>query len=160
MYKRQDEGFYRIEKTFERSKNDAMTLGYNGITHYSSAYNGQINEFTRNLGFAQTHFWNSYYGSTPITDSLFSVKYIMSRSGAPSFYREAARSGETVLYQNPFALPVGFMAEGTEITGRGFEAQNSMLSSLSGLEEEDVYKRQVQGYYGGALDVCNGAVYI
>ena len=143
-----DEGFYRIEKTFERSKNDAMTLGYNGITHYSSAYNGQINEFTRNLGFAQTHFWNSYYGSTPITDSLFSVKYIMSRSSVPSFYSKAARSGETVLYQNPFALPVGFMAEGTEITGRGFEAQSSMLSSLSGLEEKYFIHCEVTGGQG------------
>lgn len=143
-----DKGFYRIEKTFERSKNDAMTLGYNGITHYSSAYNGQINDFTRNLGFAQTHFWNSYYGSTPITDSLFSVKYIMSRSGTPSFYSEAARSGETVLYQNPFALPVGFMAKGTDITGRGFEAQSSMLSSLSGLEEEYFMQCEVTGGQG------------
>lgn len=143
-----DEGFYRIEKTFERSKNDAMTLGYNGITHYSSAYNGQINSFTRQLGFAQTHFWNSYYGSTIITDSLFGVKYIMSRGDMPREYAKIESSGGTGLYKNRFSLPVGFMAVGADISGRGFEAQNCMLASLSGINEEYFIECEVTGGQG------------
>ena len=143
-----DEGFYRIEKTFERSKNDAMTFGYNGITHYSSAYNGQVNSFTRQLGFAQTHFWNSYYGSTIITDSLFGVKYIMSRGDMPREYAKIQSSGGTDLYKNPFSLPVGFMAAGADISGRGFEAQNCMLASLSGINEEYFIECEVTGGQG------------
>ena len=143
-----DEGFYRIEKTFERSKNDAMTFGYNGITHYSSAYNGQVNSFTRQLGFAQTHFWNSYYGSTIIPDSLFGVKYIMSRGDMPREYAKIQSSGGTDLYKNPFSLPVGFMAAGADISGRGFEAQNCMLASLSGINEEYFIECEVTGGQG------------
>lgn len=45
--KSQGNDFYRIEKDFEFSKNDALRLGYNGITHYSSAYNRHINETTK-----------------------------------------------------------------------------------------------------------------
>lgn len=145
---KEEEGFFRIEKTFERSKNDAMTLGYNGITHYSSAYNGKINSFTRSLGFAQTHFWNAYYGSTPITDSLFSVRFIMSKREMPEIYSQTAQSGEAVLYENPFALPVGFMAQRAESRGTGFEAQSSMLASLSGLEEEYFTPCSISGAQG------------
>ena len=144
----EDESFYRTEKTFERSKNDAMTFGYKGITHYASAYNGSINSFTKRLGFAQAHFWNSYYGSTPITDSLFNVKYIMSDKALPGIYEELSQNDGITLYRNPFALPLGFMASSVEIEGTDFQAQSSMLSALSGIQAEYFIPCEVSGGQG------------
>lgn len=144
----QDEGFYRIEKTFERSKNDALTFGYNGVTHYSSTYNERVNKFVGKVGLSQRYHRNTYYGSTPVTDSLFAVKYIMSRGDMPDFYEEVARSGETVLYKNPFALPVGFMVQGADANETGFAVQNLLLSSFSGMEAEYFVPGQVTGKPG------------
>ena len=42
---RADAGFYRIEKTFYRSYNDALGLGYRGVTHYSSSFNRPVLTF-------------------------------------------------------------------------------------------------------------------
>ncbi len=133
----QGEDFYRIEKDFEYSKNDALTLGYHGITHYSSAYNRNINQTTAKLGFAQTYFWNSYFGSTPVTDSLFGVRYIMSKGELPDFYRPVKQNGSVTLYENPYYLPIGIGAAETlasyPISGCDyFATQNGLLSAIYG----------------------------
>lgn len=140
----QGEDFYRIEKDFEYSKNDALTLGYHGITHYSSAYHRKINETTANLGFGQYHFWNSYYGSTPVTDSLFGVRYVMSKGKLPDFYRPVKQNGSVTLYENPYYLPIGVGAAQAsasyEIEGYDyFATQNGLLSAIYG-EDASVFE--------------------
>lgn len=50
--KEQDDGFYRINQGYEYSKNDAMLLGYHGMTHYSSTFNAAVNSLTPKLGIA------------------------------------------------------------------------------------------------------------
>ncbi len=136
----QGDDFYRIEKDFEYTKNDALTMGYHGITHYSSAYNRHINQTTAKLGFAQTYFWNSYFGSTPVTDSLFGVRYVMSKGKLPEFYRPVMQNGSVTLYENPYYLPIGIASSVDlgkyEITGYDyFATQNKLLSAIYG---EDV----------------------
>lgn len=128
-------GFFRMEKNFERGKNDALLLGYKGVTHYSSAFNHQVNRFTKQLGFAQGWMWNSYFGGTPLTDMLFNMRFIMSRTAMPDFYERAGENGGTVLYEHPAVLPAGFMAQDVSlIESHDFNAQNEMLSKVSGLE--------------------------
>ncbi len=142
--KSQGNDFYRIEKDFEFSKNDALRLGYNGITHYSSAYNRHINETAKKLGFAQYYFWNSYFGSTPVTDSLFGVRYIMSKDEMPEFYRPVMTNGSVTLYENPYYLSIGiqssaeiadFYIEGNDY----FATQNHLLSAVCG-EDAQVFR--------------------
>ena len=77
--KKQDSSFYRIEKTFDRSKNDAIGLGTSSITHFSSAYSGDFNKFASQAGFLQDWFWTDYTGATVLTDALFGVKYRLSQ---------------------------------------------------------------------------------
>jgi len=74
-----DDSFYRIEKDFSRSNNDSMTLGYNGIAHYSSSYNQSYNKIIRSLGILQTSISLEYKGATPVTNSLLGVKYFFSK---------------------------------------------------------------------------------
>ncbi|MCL2081696.1 MAG: YfhO family protein [Oscillospiraceae bacterium] len=158
--KENDNSFYRIEKTYIRTHNDSLSLGHKGITHYSSLYNGELNRFTKQLGFAQAHFWNSYVGSTPVTDSLFNVKYILSQREMPHkkiSQSEAINDQELLqslsqrrwpadwfperdisVYENKLVLPPVFMVSdhnhiGTE-GDNPFEIQNRMLSDFSGEE--------------------------
>ena len=147
--------WYRIEKDFELSKNDALTLGYNGITHYSSAYNKQINQTLKKLGMAQDYFWDSYFGSTPVTDSLFGVRYIMAKSELPDFYQQVMTNDDITLYENPYYLPVGFigLTASDKLSLDPYlylENQNRLLSAICGEETEafhdiDFEKESVSG---------------
>ena len=138
---RQDSApFYRVRKTFERSKNDAMTLHYKGITHYSSVYNRAVNDLLELLGMAQYHMWCSDYGSTVVTDSLFGIKYLLTKYPGNGLYSQLDRQQEISLYQNPTALPLGYMAN-TEILsltlGQGaLQNQNAMVRAMTGLDSD------------------------
>lgn len=139
--KEEEAAFYRTGATFERSKNDAAGFGYNGITHYSSAYNRSVNDMLRRLGFAQSYFWSSYYGSTMVTDAVFSVKHILSRDEVPPYYKAVMASGPAVLYENPYAVSTGMAANMAAMSGfrygsHPFDSQNRLIRGLTGLEEE------------------------
>lgn len=130
-----DDIFYRIGATEDLGHNSPLAFGYAGITHYSSLYNYNVNRLTRRLGFAQSWMWCAYYGSTPVTDALLGVEYIISRGEQP--YETVAGSGSYTLYRNPNALPPAFFSAGTEVPGLSdastpFERQNDLLSALVG----------------------------
>lgn len=124
--------FFRMEKDFERSKNDALGLGYNGITHYSSAYSRTVNSFLKSLGMSQAYFWDSYYGATPLTDALFSVRYLMMRGEVCDWYSTVQSSGDITLYENPDVLSLAFAADGNAdftLTNDPFANQEALLKS-------------------------------
>ncbi|MCH5275875.1 MAG: YfhO family protein [Lachnospiraceae bacterium] len=130
-----NEAFYRIGATEDLGHNSPLSFGYAGITHYSSLYNYNVNRLTRRLGFAQSWMWCAYYGSTPVTDAILDVKYIISQGEQP--YETVARSGSYTLYRNPDTLPPAFFSAGTEVltlseTATPFERQNDLLSALVG----------------------------
>ena len=134
-----DEPFYRIEKDFERSKNDAYGAGYNGITHYSSAYSAAVNRFTKQLGLAQNWFWNSYYGPTPVTDALLSVRYTMRRQPEiDDCYTVVGTVGDATLYRNKTVLPLATAScADPQVNLRGgnpLSVQQELLRQLTGTE--------------------------
>ncbi|EHR37810.1 YfhO family protein [Facklamia languida] len=66
--------FYRISKTFYRSKNDPMAINYPGLTTFSSSLEASTRDLFENLGNSAIDASIYYYG-TPLTDALFGVKY-------------------------------------------------------------------------------------
>lgn len=68
--------FYRISKTFYRSKNDPMTFNYPGLTNFSSSLEGATRDLFERLGNSGVDAAIYYYG-TPLTDALLSVKYLI-----------------------------------------------------------------------------------
>ncbi|MBR1742947.1 MAG: YfhO family protein, partial [Lachnospiraceae bacterium] len=137
LAKSEDDGLYRMDKDYFFSLNDSMLLGYHSLTHYSSTYNAMINATTPRLGLAQTWFWNSGFGATPLVDSLLGVKYRMATKIVPEVYEEVAKSGDVTLYKNPLVLPFCFPAKEAcfdlnELSGDVFQNQNSLLSALTG----------------------------
>lgn len=137
-----DQGFYRVNQGYEYSKNDAMLLGYNGMSHYSSTFNAAVNELTLRLGMAQDWFYNTGYGSTPLTDSLLAVKYILRDGSVPDFYTRLEETPQgTASYYNEHALAIVYSApfSGTETAlqeDSPFENQNTLLNQIAGTEEE------------------------
>ncbi|MCI8307095.1 MAG: YfhO family protein [Lachnospiraceae bacterium] len=140
--KEKDGGFYRMNQGFEYSKNDAMLLGYNGMTHYSSTFNASVNALTPKLGIAQSHIWNSGYGSNAMLDSLFAVKYIMEDGIVPSDYtRIGSNESGACSYENPYALPIAYAAPCVNVSpdinyGDPFTNQNTFLNTIAGTDGE------------------------
>ncbi len=138
--KSRDNGFYRINQGFEYSKNDAMLLGYHGMTHYSSTYHASVNQLTPKLGIAQAHIWNSGYGSNPMLDSLFGVRYILEDGMVPANYPLliAGENGAGV-YNNENALPIAYSANVSQQypdlnSENPFTNQNTFLNAIVGTQ--------------------------
>mgnify|MGYP001024780532 FL=1 len=130
--------FFRMGAAEDRGHNSPLSFGYPGITHYSSLYNYGVNRTLKALGFAQSWMWCAYYGSTPVTDVLLGVEYIVSKDDMPTGYERIAQAGELTLWKNPSALPLAFCPEALEETlwgGTPFERQNNLLCCLAGTGE-------------------------
>lgn len=132
----EDTAFYRIGATYDRGDNSPLSFGYPGITHYSSIYNKQVNTFLKRLGFAQGWMWSAYYGSTPVTDALLDVRYVLSDQDFPG-YPSAGHSGSLTLWENPNALPLAYLSLGEVSTilpsgNTPFQTQNQLLTQLTG----------------------------
>lgn len=130
------EGFFRLGATQDRGLNSPLAFGYPGITHYSSVYNGQVNQALRRLGFAQSWMWCAYYGSTPFTDALLGIRYVISADAMPSGYRIVDQAQALQLWENPTCLPLAFSAPqqalDTPQTGTAFDTQNALFAALTG----------------------------
>ncbi|WP_028273699.1 YfhO family protein [Atopococcus tabaci] len=74
----QDDGLYRIEKTFHRSKNDSHQADYNSVTHFSSTYESDMPVFFEKLGLPAGNGFSVYSNGTLFTDAFFGIKYYIS----------------------------------------------------------------------------------
>ncbi|MDE7425261.1 MAG: YfhO family protein [Lachnospiraceae bacterium] len=138
--KETDSSFYRINQEYEYSKNDAMLLGYNGLTHYSSTFNAAINALTPSLGIAQGYFWNSGYGSNILLNSLLGVKYVISDKPVPQSYlpKQSTPYG-SASYSNPLGLSIAYAAPVANLEpyvsdGDPFTNQNNFVNGITGQE--------------------------
>lgn len=138
--KEKDKDFYRVNGDYDFSKNDAMLLGYNGMTHYSSTYNAAINSLTPRLGLAQSWFWNSGHCSNIMLDSLFAVKYILSERAVPADYvKQQDTPAGTASYENPLALSIAYGCAPTTLSpdvssGSPFVNQNNYFNAIAGTD--------------------------
>ncbi len=130
------EEFFRLEKDFERSKNDAASLSYNGITHYSSSFSDETNNMLYDLGLAQEYFWSSYYGASPLTDYLFSVRFLLIKGLPWGNYEAISSNGDITLYESKNTLPLVSSTTGNlpEFTDDKFANQESLLKFIQPYE--------------------------
>ncbi|MCI8387361.1 MAG: YfhO family protein [Clostridiales bacterium] len=139
----QDDDFYRIEKTYSRTLNDGLLLGYNGVSHYSSTMNVSDIGFLRVLGFPYYFAWTSYgKGSSAAADSLLGVRYLLSESDVDKPYTLVS-GGDVKVYENPYALglaiPVSRDILDCAVTMDPIENLNMIYSSLLG-ESANLYE--------------------
>ena len=143
--KAQDSGFYRMEKTFSRTHNDAMFHNYNGLSHFSSGERAFVPEFMEKMGFRRYKGVWAYYnmGSTAEVDSLLGVKYLLSKDdmAEQKGYELMTRVDDIGVYRNVNALPLALLSsqELMNLTMDGedyFELHNRIWSALCGEDVE------------------------
>lgn len=144
--KNRDQSFYRMEITDTFSDNDPMLLGYNGLSHYSSADKVYVREFLEGLGFSMSEVSVKYAGgSTVAADNLLGVKYLLTRSPPAKPYQLLAEESGIQTWMNQDALPLGIMA-GEGVNGlmpaeeNLFNVQNDLWQTIVPDLEEPLYR--------------------
>ena len=132
-----DDGLIRMDKTVTRTENDPLFFGFNGISHYSSNFNNNIVTLNNKLGMLQESVVTRYAGSTTLTDSIFGIKYIASDDIIHEDYKTLEKIGDTYVYQNPYALSLGFATERDALNKPSygasyFENQDMLATSVLG----------------------------
>ncbi len=101
-----DTGFYRMEKTIHRKVNDPMALDMKGLSNSTSTLNDSVINLLSDFGYASRSHWTKYLGGTPVSDSLFGLKYILSEDTVSPLYEKADSLKNVVAYENPYALGI------------------------------------------------------
>lgn len=144
-----DNTLFRLEKDYEYSSNDALLLNYNGISHFSSVYEGKTNEFLgKYLGIFNRFYVTNYNGSTLVTNSLFNIKYLLSEKEL-TYYEKQEKMYDVNVYKNTYNLPIGFMVdkkiEDLELEEyKPFINQNNILKSMNENIEDVFYKNNYE----------------
>lgn len=138
-----DDGFYRMEKDYARTANDALHFSYNGLTHFSSSLKLVVKTLLGNLGYSAELAHIDYgRGSTMAMDSFLGVKYLLSdelRCIRP--YEPFCASEDVGVFKNPYALPMAFpvssgAAEASLSPTSMFERQNDLFMAATGGEQK------------------------
>ena len=107
----EDESFYRMEKTFYRSNNDNMALSIRGLSGSTSTLNNETIRFLNSMGYSSKAHWTKYIGNTPVTDSIFGIKYLISDKDVYANYYDIFATDDAdkyTTYLNPYALSLGY----------------------------------------------------
>lgn len=147
LISRLDSGFYRMEKNFYRTMNDAMWLDYAGLGHYSSTEKPQVKSFMQAAGYRNNGNWVLYNrGSTLSMDSFLGVKYLLSGSELKAPYVFVDKIDGTGIYENPYAFSMAFLTDGNladisaDYSSDRFAFQNELLGNACC--EDDIFTRQ------------------
>lgn len=103
--------FYRVEKKTRKTKNDGAWMNFPSVSLFSSTADAGLTAFFKRMGCEASTNAYSITGSTPLVDSILSVKYALYSEEVPntdliSYMKE---SGGTYLYENLYTLPLGFV---------------------------------------------------
>ncbi|MDE6128121.1 MAG: YfhO family protein, partial [Lachnospiraceae bacterium] len=151
-----DDGIYRFESRDQMTKNDGTLAHYPSASVFSSTVNGSVKDYYETLGMGGSKVSYYYKGATPFVSALLGVKYTFAREELDdtALYEFVDRSGDTYVYQNRYALPLGFVLPGgvkedleaaCENAGNAIVLQNNiakrlcgetLFSSISGRETE------------------------
>ncbi|MDR1061755.1 MAG: YfhO family protein, partial [Clostridiales bacterium] len=106
------DGFYRMEFLKDTVSNTPSLYGYRGASYFSSTAVLTVTDLMGKLGFRPSSAWYIYKGSTPVVNSLLSLRYLLSKEDTysnPLYPLVDIISGVRV-YENPYQLPLGFVA--------------------------------------------------
>lgn len=139
----QDSSFYRMEKNFRRTHNDAMAYGFNGLSHFSSTQKEITKEFLGRMGFRNNGNWAFYNdGSTAFADCFLGIKYLLSQFDAHGKPYPIIMSGDRYwVFENPYVLPLGFgitedILDVNMQNTNTFEIQNEIADSFTSKENQ------------------------
>lgn len=142
--KQSDNGLYRMEKNFHRKTNDSMALGFYGLSNSSSTLNAAVIKFLGQMGYASKSHWSKYLGGTPVSDSLFGIKYLILDEPTNQYiYQMTAYDDENNYrtYYNPYALSIAYAVSNNLLTldaesyDSPMELMNAFVTLMLGEEQ-------------------------
>lgn len=162
----EDGGFYRMELSKLRTRNDPAWYYYNGISTFSSMAYETVAKSQKNLGISSNNINSyTYNPQTPLYNSIFALSYIVENEGgrsmSPLYYQKVAVNGKFTAYQNRYSLPVAFAAnrdilQYSSTYANPFDAQETLYQTLAGdyadiflpVEVENIASANVSGVPG------------
>ena len=165
MVQKNDDSFYRMEKTIHRKTNDPLALGFRGFSNSTSTLNADTIKLLQRLGLSSKSHWSKYLGGTPVFDSLLGIKYLVIENGddvSPLYEKKYDHDGGDATkpsleaYLNPYALPLAYgvstqlldfhfstastSSDGTvthtDIQYSPFDRMNSIVSNMLGTDDK------------------------
>lgn len=151
----EDDGFYRIEKTYHRTVNDPLACGMYGLSHSSSTLNAKPIELLSRLGFSARSHYTRSSGGTEITNSLFGVKYILSCPDNST--AEIESKDDITVTKNEYALPIAYLVdkdvEDLELSAtEPLANQNELLQTMLYGNQLITDESQVTEYFTRIID--------
>lgn len=108
-----DGTFYREELSKNNLVDENFWLNLKSVGIFGSTANGDAVDILGKMGFYTAANEHLYNGATPLTDSLFGVKYLYKRSG--DYFDHGFEFKKKVkgvdVYENPYALSLGYMVK-------------------------------------------------
>lgn len=135
--------FYRVELAKAKMLDEVTWHRLNGVSLFGSNAIGNVVHTMGRLGFYSAVNEYLYQGSTPVTDSMLGVKYILARQGdiAPNTFSYYKTIENIDIYKNFEALPIGYMVskDAGDIEynlWNPFQVQNNWVSGFLGKQVE------------------------
>ena len=135
----------RIEKDYLYTFNDAMNFSYPSITHYSSNLKTNLVNFFNKTGYKSNSVYISNgQGNTIAFDSIYNIKYFISENQYFSQYQKVYEESKYTIYENPFALGLGFTIPENMDTlelsdDNPFVSQNNVFKCFVPELEQDIF---------------------
>lgn len=138
-----DNSFYRMEKLNNaRSKNDGAWHNFKSISTFSSTSNAGMSDLLGLLGFEHSTNAYGFNGSTKVTESLFSIKYLINNQKQTDTPLTTLNStvSNAYIYENNYTLPIGYLVDSDINTSwqpyesnNGIMNQNSLIEATTGI---------------------------
>lgn len=146
-----DPSFYRMEKTAHRKTNDNFSLGMNGLSNSTSTLNTETIKLLNNYGLSSKSHWSKYLGGTPVSDTIFGIKYVIAETSSDEAFElyedTGLGEGEYTVWENPYAMSLacGVSKELSKLEvdqyPSAFELMNATVSAMVGDEDcEKIFK--------------------
>lgn len=130
--------FFRFEKFARRTQNDAMLIGFQGASYFSSTLNSLVSDFYEKYGMKGSRVNYCYDGATPVTAALLSNRYMLYTldRGYDTLFELVDTEGKLYLYKNNYSLPLGYMiTDHEDFSSQDISAVVEESPSLENLEE-------------------------
>lgn len=156
---REQNSFFRFEKFARRTQNDAMLIGFQGGSYFSSTLNSRVADFYEKYGMRGSRINYCYDGATPVTAAILSNKYMLYTldRGYDTLFELADTEGRLYLYENNYAVPFGFVVSDISVindddSGLNPVQRQNVLVNRFGIED-DVFIPVEFDSYGNFADL-------
>ena len=121
IIQKEDDSFYRTEKTIFRKPNDAFALNMRGASEFNSTFNQGVISFLKKSGFVSRSQSSKYFSGNEVIDSILGIKYVIGEgpneegiitSPVSGLYDKTyVENGNMYIYKNPYALPIAYAVD-------------------------------------------------